>query len=473
VIAKHALHELAVEFTDVDVEPPPHAVEDVLSVSHEVGPDYGDKVRRLGRWWTVLLMPPPHDQLSELRYRLIFALVKRNFSPGEVWTAMSTSSWLSDLARRKGLKHAEHLIATEIVKAMSQVTPFAELATTAPGAMPANYAPAPKNEVPAERIFRTARAIAEETPAAVDWVVHGYLAAGAITEIVGKAKAAGKTTWLMRAIRCILDGADFIGNPTMRSPVVYLTEERVRSFRETLRRAGLDDRDDLLVLRWDQVVGWSWPDVIRAALAECRYQGAKLFVVDTVSQFAGMRGDSENNSGDALAVFQPLQEAAATGIAVAAVRHERKGGGDVGESGRGSSAFAGAADIHVAVRRPDGQMRPGIRVLHALSRFDETPDELMIELTPDGFVALGTPSSLAASEAAGAILAALPTDEEVAITEKELGEAMPESVKRTTAQTALRSLRDAGTVKRVGKGVKGDPFRYWHDENCILPEPEC
>jgi hypothetical protein len=41
--------------------------------------------------------------------------------------------------------------------------------------------------------------------------------------------------------------------------------------------------------------------------------GAGVLIVDTVSQFAGLRGDAENNSGDALAAVEPLQAAAAEG----------------------------------------------------------------------------------------------------------------------------------------------------------------
>ena len=61
--------------------------------------------------------------------------------------------------------------------------------------------------------------------------------------------------------------------------------------------------------------------------------------------------------GDALAALRPFQRAAAAGLAVVAVRHERKGGGEVGESGRGASAFVGGVDIHVAVRVQ--RARPG------------------------------------------------------------------------------------------------------------------
>ena len=46
--------------------------------------------------------------------------------------------------------------------------------------------------------------------------------------------------------------------------------------------------------------------------------------------------------------MQPLQQAAAAeGLGVLVSQHERKSGGEVEDSGRGSSAFAGAADIEI------------------------------------------------------------------------------------------------------------------------------
>ena len=38
----------------------------------------------------------------------------------------------------------------------------------------------------------------------------------------------------------------------------------------------------------------------------------------------------------------------------------------------------------LALRRGEGAQRPTIRALHGLSRYDETPSTLMIELTPSG-----------------------------------------------------------------------------------------
>jgi hypothetical protein len=179
-----------------------------------------------------------------------------------------------------------------------------------------------------------------------------------------------------------------------------------------------------------------------------------------VSQYAGLRGDAENNSGDALAAVAPLQEAAAAGLAVIASRHERKGGGEVGESGRGSSAFSGAVDIVVAIRRGEGQTKPTVRVLHSLSRFSETPETLVIELTDQGYVALGTEGTVAVLEAKRALIERLPASEDAAVTLDSLLESIQPKVARTVAQEALRKLADAG-VQRVGHGKRGNPYRYF------------
>lgn len=227
--------------------------------------------------------------------------------------------------------------------------------------------------------FHTAAQIARETPAQVEWVARPWIARGSVTELVGKVKAAGKTTWMTHLIRAVLDGAEFMGEPTAKTPVVFLTEQRPGTVREALRRADLLSRDDLHILYWHDTIGLAWPDVVHIAGDYCLKVGAKLLVVDTVSQFAGLRGDSENDAGAALETVQPLQELAALNIGICAVRQERKGGGEVGESGRGSSAFAGAADIVLALRRGEGNTRPTVRVIHALSRYDETPDSLVID----------------------------------------------------------------------------------------------
>src|SRR5206468_2533052 len=101
--------------------------------------------------------------------------------------------------------------------------------------------------VPAESIltFWTAVEIAARAPEEVPWIARPWAAVGAITEVMGQPKHAGKTTWVMKLVRCVLDGAAFLGEPTSQTPVVYLTEERESTFRQALQRGDLLERADL------------------------------------------------------------------------------------------------------------------------------------------------------------------------------------------------------------------------------------
>jgi hypothetical protein len=310
--------------------------------------------------------------------------------------------------------------------------------------------------------WKTAREIGATTPPVVDWLAEPWVAAGAITELDGKLKASGKTTWTLAMCRAIVDGLPFMGRPTTRTGVVYLTEQPARSFREGLRRAGLLDRADFHVLHAHDVRAVAWPGLVAAAIAKAKETGSRLLVVDTLPQFAGLRGDAENNAGAALAAMEPLQDAAAVhdlGILVA--RHERKSGGEVGDSGRGSSAFGGAVDIVLSLRRGEGNTRPTIRVINALSRFDETPDTLTIELdeATGEYRSLGEQTAVAVPEAMAALLAAAPAVTEAALTFDELL-ARAKNVKRTIGQKAVAQLVDGGQLLKVGAGKKGDPRRY-------------
>ena len=305
----------------------------------------------------------------------------------------------------------------------------------------------------------TARELAALTAGAAPWRVRPFLADGAITELDGKPKAAGKTTFATHLCRALLAGQPFLGAPTRPCPVVYLTEQSAATFREALRRADLLARDDLHVIHWRDAYQRPWPELVAAAVGHARRVGAGVLVVDTVAQFAGLRGEAENSAGAALAAMRPLQAAAAIGLAVLTLHHERKSGGEVGESGRGSSAFAGAVDIVLSLRRGEGHTRPGIRHLHGLSRFDETPPLLVVELTEAGYVAHGTEPAVAAAEAQDAILAALPDDEAAALAEKELFAAA--GVSRSTGKRALAELLAAGHLASRGRGLNGDPRRFW------------
>ncbi len=323
---------------------------------------------------------------------------------------------------------------------------------------------APRVRVPEVRKlpFKTARELANETPPEMQWTVNGLVAPGLITEVDGKIKRAGKTTWISHEVRAIVEGKPFMDRATTKAKVIWLTEQTAQSFRRVLEKASLTEREDLHILHWHDVAHRQWADIAREAVDYALKVGAGVMIVDTLGQFAGIRGDGENSAGEAQEAMKPLQEAAGRGLSVVLTRHERKSGGAVGESGRGSSAFGGAVDIILSLGRPEGNVRPTIRVIESLSRFDETPDKMFIELTDDGYRSLGDSSAFAEQQAMRAIVDLLPTTEENAMLAKEIVNRLAEQrIGHTVVTGALKKLADSGTIRRVGAGTKGSPFRYW------------
>jgi hypothetical protein len=95
-----------------------------------------------------------------------------------------------------------------------------------------------------------------------------------------------------------------------------------------------------------------------------------------------------------------------------------------------------------------------------LSRFDETPEELLIELRGDDYVALGDGKTVALEEARQRLLTDLPTSASDALSMAEI-RLRSRGLAATTIERARDKLVAEGTVVRFGKGVKGSPHRFW------------
>lgn len=301
----------------------------------------------------------------------------------------------------------------------------------------------------------TAAEVIRTTPAEVRWIAPPWVAEGALTLVDGKPKVAGKSTWLGHMIKHVLKGTEFLDQLTTRTPVVLLTEERRVTFRRMLERVGLVDATGLHVVFFHEVPPGSWTELVNWAVARCQEVGAKLLIIDTLHQFAGI---PESSSRRALDAIRPLQAAAAQdGLGIVAVRHERKSGGGVGDSGRGSSALTGAVDIIVALQRPPNHTGQ-VRIIHALSRYEETPSNLVIELGDEGYI-VREGFDIGVQEVERDLLLALPDTETDAKTADELMEET--DLKKTTVRDALARMVKEGKLLQAGTGRKNQPYRYW------------
>jgi len=308
--------------------------------------------------------------------------------------------------------------------------------------------------------FRTAVEFCRAIPGEVLFVSEPYVVAGAILEISGKIKAAGKTTFLLAMARSVLDGLPFMGYPTLKSPVVYLTEQPDASFRAAIRRAKLDEREDFFLLSYKDTFTSDWESIAQAAGLKCKETGSKLLCIDTLPQFAGMEGNQENDSGAAMKAVKPLQSITSEGIAVVVVRHDRKSGGDVGDAGRGSTAWGGAADTLINMTRGDGNSLNTVRYLSCISRFDGPPDKLVIDLRDGEYVSLGTKTHVALDKAKEEILKVAPIGEAEALKTGDLITAAT-GVNKTIGQQALEELSQENLLMRKRSSGRGTPYYYW------------
>jgi len=309
--------------------------------------------------------------------------------------------------------------------------------------------------------WRTAAELVAETPADVDWVCRGLIARRAITEIVASIKG-GKTTFLGLLVRSILGGEPYLGQPSRRTPVVWVSEERPATFRRLLDRVGLLSAADLHVLLLQETRGHSWPEVASDAIRRANEVGAGVLVIDTIGRLAGLSGDSENSAGGAQEAMAPLEAAAAADLAVVMGRHSRKAGGEPQDAGRGSSAWSGVSDIVIKLDRAGATHPANVRKITSVSRFEETPDEALIRLGECGYELLGTQGAVALASTEAAMQRAIEAaggeilQAELYKVHGELGE----PISKTTTLRVLDGWRRSGQAEKLGAGKPRDPYRW-------------
>lgn len=311
----------------------------------------------------------------------------------------------------------------------------------------------------------TAPVLAAMSAERVSYVVQPYLARGNVTQLAAIIKG-GKTHFALDMVSALLHGSDFVGHATERCPVLYLTEQGIVSFRVALRRAGVLDSPDLHVLLHREVRGLGWPEICEFVHAYVVEHEIGLVIVDTLSHWAALPKEGEKDEATARETVAGMLPWTEAGCAVLAIQHERKGGGEIGESARGSTGFGGAMDILLALRRDDGDRNPNRRRLAGVTRLDDDLQEVVLDLVDGHYVMVGEVSEARHLQTQRAVIDCLPTSSATALDLAAIVELS--GVPRTTTQRLIAELRAGDALsaekrrREDGRGMRevfwmGDP----------------
>lgn len=292
------------------------------------------------------------------------------------------------------------------------------------------------------------------------WVWDGYIAAGSTTLLSALWKV-GKTTLLTHLLRARQEGNVFCGRAVASGRTLYVTEESQRRWVERRDQLGLTDAAHFQVrpFRGKPNRG-EWLLFLDHLDRQLAAGGYDFVVFDTLSNLWPVR--DENDAAQVQEALMPLHRLCERGAALLLVHHLRKSDGTEATASRGSGALPAFVDTIVELRRfaPD-HAADRRRVLTAVGRWEETPAELVVELTEaDGYAPQGERQDAQAADLRRVIEAALPNGPPGA-TVDEIKEALPEGSRRQKLISVLQDGAGKGWWNRTGAGKAGNPFRFW------------
>ncbi len=225
---------------------------------------------------------------------------------------------------------------------------------------------------------RTAVELMAEEDIEEPFIVDNILVRGAITNFSAKIKT-GKTTFIGSMLRKVLLGEPFLSfNTTHPVSIVYCTEEGKRTFKKFLLRTGLAGFENLHIIHLNEIpkeIGWK--TIALEVKNFAMMKNALVVIFDTFPRWAKERAEEGNSSGFGAEAMEQLEDIRALNIAVLAVFHDKKSGGDIEDSTRGTSAYGGAADILLQLAKTSTNGHPNRRKLNQTGRLFDNYSVIM------------------------------------------------------------------------------------------------
>lgn len=296
----------------------------------------------------------------------------------------------------------------------------------------------------------------------IDFLWEGYLSPGHTTLLSGIWKG-GKTTMLAHLLRLFGTGGE-LGMGVHMAKVLVVSEESESKWKERRDAIGIGGHVDLYCRPFRRRPKFpEWFGFIDKITSLVRTVGYGVVIFDPLTTSWPVQ--KENDAGQVIEALMPLHGITDSGAAVLLIHHPRKGDGTEGQAARGSGALAGWVDVIIELRRYDPQ-RAGDRrrTLTSYSRFDETPSEMVIELTDDGYRVCGTRADASQADRM-AVIANLLKDAGTGVTAEQVWNNWPEDdpIPRPGKRTVYRDLKYGAKEERwnqSGEGKKKDPYLY-------------
>jgi hypothetical protein len=282
------------------------------------------------------------------------------------------------------------------------------------------------------------------------WVVRDRLPAGGFGLLAGKPKAGKSTLARCLALR-VARGEPWLSFTTTRGPVIYLAlEEKRDEVRQHFRALGAMAEDAVHIM-----FGSAPADALARLRREAERLRPALVIIDPLFRFVHVRAEHGNDYAAMTAALEPLMTLAReTGACVLAVHHLGKGERSDTDAILGSTAIFGAVDTALIMKRGDRY-----RTLSSTQRYGADLEEITVDLdsvTRD--VVAGPPRAEAEAAEAERLIIEFLDRAGRPIEEKEFDGAI--ECRRQVWKVALRRLVDSNRIGRIGRGGKGDPFRY-------------
>jgi len=293
------------------------------------------------------------------------------------------------------------------------------------------------------------------------WLWDGYIAPGCITLLSSLWKA-GKTTLLAHLLKAFEDGGEFCGRAVQPSRVLYVSEESEDRWARRRDQLMLTDNISFLLRPFRGRADWSaWSDFTLYVAEWVRMNPVNLVVFDPLVNLWPVR--DENDNGQVLSALLPLYNVAEVSSLLLA-HHVRKGDGTEATASRGAGALTGFVDTIVELRRYNAaEKKDRRRVLTGYGRDDDTPDELVVELSDLGYQVHGDRAEVSLMELLPVIAGMLP-DESPGWTRNEIYDNWPEGKGKPNTNRLLEALHRGtanGSWVRDGDGRRGSPWRFY------------